>query len=184
MHLPRGSVRLLGAVLAGGLSSRFGADKALARVDGKPLIAHAAEALGGQCAEVVICGRAWGGLRELADHPAPSLGPMGGLCAALHHARSAGFDAVLCAPCDLVGLPGDLVARLTSGPFVAPAVGEGQWLVGLWPAALADALEALLRLEGPISARRWVEASGARQVALPPMRNINRPEDLTGTQAR
>jgi molybdopterin-guanine dinucleotide biosynthesis protein A len=168
--------RLLGVILAGGRSSRFGADKALALVEGKPLIAHVADALGGQCAEVAVSGRAWGGLRELADHPAPGLGPMGGLCAALHHAQAVGFDAILCAPCDLLDMPGDLAERLAG--VGAPAVVQGQWLVGLWPATLAGQLEALLRQEGAISARRWVGASGAAQVALPPMRNINRPDEL------
>lgn len=167
-------------ILAGGRSSRFGADKALAQVDGKPLIAHVADALGGQCAEVVVSGRAWGGLRELADHPTLGLGPMGGLCAALRDAQTGGFDAVLCAPCDLLDIPGDLAERLAG--VGSPAVVQGQWLAGFWPARLAGLLEALLRQEGAISARRWVEASGAAQVALPPMRNINRADQLPPDQ--
>ena len=52
---------ILGAVLAGGLSTRFGSDKALAELDGHTLIARAVDALSGWCEYVVVVGRdAWG----------------------------------------------------------------------------------------------------------------------------
>ncbi len=167
-------MRILGAVLAGGRSSRFGSDKALALHAGKPLIAHVAEALLGQCRSVVVCGRDWGGLPSVADYPGPGLGPMSGLCAALRHAQATGHEAVLCAPCDVLGLHADAVQRLSPGPAVA----DGQWLIGLWPTDLAASLEALLRTDGAISARRWAAASGAEPRAIPGLRNINRPIDL------
>ena len=164
----------MGAILAGGASSRFGSDKALALHAGKPLIQHVADALALQCNALVICGREWGSLQMLTDQPATGLGPMGGLAAALSHAQAAGHDGVLCSPCDLIGLPADALARLSPGP----AVVDGQWLTGYWPAPLAPALLGLLVREGAISARRLVDATGARTVSFPPMRNINRPSDL------
>lgn len=163
----------LGAILAGGSASRFGADKALAIWRGKPLIAHVADALAAQCADVVVCGRSWGGLPALED-PAPGLGPMGGLAAALAHAAATGHAELLVVPCDIVDLPLDAAARLRP----TPAVAEGQWLVGLWPAALAPNLTDLLRAEGAVSARRWLQVAGAIARPFPPLRNINRPEDL------
>ena len=166
-------MRRLGAILAGGASSRFGSDKALALHEGRPLIAHVADALLAQCDGLVICGRAWGGHVALEDVPRPGLGPMGGLCAALHHAQAAGFEAVLAAPCDLLG-----VGRAADWPAPGPAVAQDQWLLGMWPAALAPALLFLLQREGAVSARRWVEVAGARRVAVPGLRNINRPMDL------
>lgn len=165
---------ILGAILAGGRSSRFGSDKALHMHKGKPLIAHVADALQGQCADVVVCGRSWGELTGLNDRPAPGLGPMGGLCAALHHAAGTGFDAVLAAPCDLVGIPADTALQLLPGPAVA----EGQWLLGLWPTALAARLEALLLAEGGIAARRWVSEAGAQMRPMGLLRNINRLDDI------
>src|SRR5687768_5356431 len=48
---------ILGAVLAGGQSSRFGSDKALAELDGRTLIARAVDALAGWCEYVVAVGR-------------------------------------------------------------------------------------------------------------------------------
>lgn len=167
-------MRLLGAILAGGTASRFGSDKALAEIDGRPLIAHVADALSRDCDMLVVCGREWGGHHALADQPSPGLGPMGGLVAALSYGRQQGFDAVLSAPCDVFGLPDDLAERLSPGPAVA----QGQWLVGLWPTALAPMLVQALSAEGALPARRFVEQSGARAVVLPPFRNINRPGDL------
>ena len=161
-------------MLAGGASSRFGSDKALALVDGKPLIAHVVDALAGQSATVVVCGRAWGNLLQLDDVPHGGLGPMAGLAAALAHAQANGFEAVLCAPCDILGLPADLADMLAPGPSVT----RDQWLIGLWPAALAGVLAELLHAEGAISARRWAQLSAARTVTLPPVRNINLPDDL------
>jgi molybdopterin-guanine dinucleotide biosynthesis protein A len=167
-------VPILGAILAGGRSSRFGSDKALAQHKGKPLIGHVADALAAQCADVVVCGRSWGALAGLEDRPAPGLGPMGGLCAALHHGAERGFDAVLAAPCDLVGIPADAAFRLRPGPAVA----EGQWLLGLWPTALAERLEALLLAEGAISARRWVAVAGAAMQPIGLLRNVNTLNDI------
>ena len=54
---------LLGAVLAGGRSERFGSDKALARLGGRTLLEQAVEALGAQCDAVIVVGR--------EDAPAP-----------------------------------------------------------------------------------------------------------------
>ncbi len=165
--------RRLGAILAGGASRRFGSDKALAQHRGRPLIAHVADALLAQCDALVICGRDWGGWPALADSPAPGLGPMGGLCAALRHAQALGFAELLCAPCDLLGI-GEAAERLRPGPAVA----DGQWLLGLWPADLADALGNLLGQEGAVSARRWIAVSGAALCTVPGLSNINSPTDL------
>ncbi len=166
-------MRVLGAVLAGGRSLRFGSDKALAMLRGKPLIDNVIDALAPQVDAVVICGRDHGGLLALADRPGPGQGPLAGLSAALHHAAAAGFDRVLSVGCDMPDLPADLVARLGG----APAVADGQWLVGLWPATLATRLDAHLAA-GNRSLRGWADAVGAARIALPPLANINRIEDL------
>ncbi|HMP57293.1 MAG TPA: NTP transferase domain-containing protein, partial [Novosphingobium sp.] len=48
---------ILGCVLAGGQSSRFGSDKALAELGGRSLLALAVDALSGWCETVVVAGR-------------------------------------------------------------------------------------------------------------------------------
>jgi len=167
-------VRILGAVLAGGASSRFGSDKALALFAGTPLIAHTITALAPQVEGLVIVGRDWPGFARVDDLPAPGLGPLGGLCGAFAHAETHGFDAVLCAPCDTLGLRPDLAVRLSPGPAVA----AGQRSIGLWPVSLAPALLARLASGGSRALHAWASACDAREVDCGALNNINTPEDL------
>ncbi|PSJ38305.1 molybdenum cofactor guanylyltransferase [Allosphingosinicella deserti] len=171
-------MRVLGAILAGGRSTRFGSDKALAIVEGRRLLDHAADALRAQTDALIICGRDWPGLTGIADRPSPDLGPLGGLNAALHHASSRGFDAVLCVPVDVYPLPAGLRAMLEG---TGPRVLAGQWSIGFWPASLAPALEDHLAA-GRNSLKSWIAASGADRVddSALGLANINRVEDRLG----
>src|SRR2546423_14953878 len=122
-------MRVLGAVLAGGRSSRFGSDKAAALIDGRPMLDWVIEALAPQVDEILICGREAPGRICVADRPRTDLGPLGGLNAALQHAAANGFDAVLSAPCDTPRLSADLRAQL--GEVGDGVVVEGLPVVGL-----------------------------------------------------
>jgi molybdopterin-guanine dinucleotide biosynthesis protein A len=164
--------RILGAVLAGGQSRRFGSDKALAVFEGKMLIDWAADMLAEWTERIVVCGRSGG----LADRPGPDLGPLGGLNAALHYALAEGFDAVLSAPCDTPFLPDDALRQLCESE--TPAYLEALPVVGLWPAAFADALD--LHLSGDDrSMRGWASRIGAVPIGMShPVANVNTPGDL------
>lgn len=168
-------MKLLGAIIAGGAARRFGADKGAALLGGVALIDHVARALAAQCDDVVIVGREWRGLPGIADRPKGGEGPLGGLNAALHHAATQGYDAVLCAGCDTLPVPHDLAARLGSGP----AVVEGHWLMGLWPAALAEDLDRWLGCQPDRSIRGWMRHSGAHMVPVEAhLHNINTRQAL------
>lgn len=169
-------MRVLGAILAGGRSTRFGCDKAEALIGERCLLDHAADALRPQSDELVVCGRTWPGLAALPDRPAPHLGPLGGLDAALHHARARRFDAVLCAPVDVYPLPRNLRVVLSGN---GPRVLGSQWSIGFWPTSLAEALDRHLEV-GLRSLRSWIDASAAETVEDCgfAMTNLNRPEDL------
>ncbi|HWJ69317.1 MAG TPA: molybdenum cofactor guanylyltransferase [Sphingobium sp.] len=166
---------VLGAVIAGGKSTRFGSDKALAALRGRPLIDHVTETLAAQTAQVVICGRAHGGLPMVADTPAPHMGPLGGIAAALLEAQARGFSAVLTVPCDAVDLPDDLIGRL----FPYPAYVASMPVIGLWPAYAATDALAILNGDGVHSMKAFAARIGARAVQLPrdPV-NINTVADL------
>ena len=166
----------MGAILAGGRATRFGADKALAQWRGRPLIAHAAEALRPWVDELAVCGREWGGLPSVADVPSPGQGPLGGLAGALAHAEAHGFDAVLTIACDTVEVPGDLFERLTRR---APSYCEDAPVLAYWPATLAGALRARLGAGEERSLKGWARAVGALPVAAgAPIRNVNTFADL------
>lgn len=164
---------ILGAVLAGGRSSRFGSDKAMALLDGRTLLDHARAGLAPHAAEVVICGRSGG----LPDRPRPDMGPLGGLNAALHHALSHGFIGVLTTGCDMPVYPPTLPAALIGDKA---AILHGQQLLGWWPATLALELDTHLDEENNRSIHGWLDRIHARVVEMPgpDLPNINRPEDL------
>lgn len=169
--------RILGAVLAGGRSSRFGSDKALAMLDGARLLDHAVAALAPFCAQVVVCGRSDPRYPTLADRPAPDMGPLGGLNAALHAAWTQGLDGVLVTGCDMPRFPAALAHALI-GPDAA--VLDGQHLAAWWPAALAPDLDAHLAATDRHAMRGWIDRVGPRVVTMPDLDlpNINRPGDL------
>lgn len=169
------ALRYLGALLAGGASTRFGSDKALAIWRGRSLIEQTLDALRERTDDLVICGRAWPRVHMLNDRPHAGIGPLGGLSVALHHARETGHDWVLCAPLDVV----PLVANLTHlKEWDAATVIAEQRAVGLWPVSLADSLDTYLA-SGQRSIRSWIESSGALEIPeIEPMFNINRPSDL------
>lgn len=169
---------MLGAVLAGGESRRFGSDKAQALLNGRPLIEHAAAWLAARTDHVVTCGRSVEGLVTVADRPVPGLGPLGGLCGALHWAAHHGFDHVLTVGCDTPLLPDNLLARLREGGDAAYVAALP--IVSLWPAAAHAALDAWLARDGRRSVRDFAAHIGAQSIELPePIANVNTQEDLT-----
>lgn len=172
---PRPLTKTLGAILAGGQARRFGSDKAQALYRGARLIDRVAAALAAQCAAVVVCGRGEPGFACIPDWPEPGLGPLGGLAAALRHAREQGYSHVLSAGVDVPDLRHDLAATLAGE---GAAIVESQPVVGLWPAVAASELEAFIA-GGGRSLYRFADHIGARQIELPaPLMNVNRPEDL------
>jgi molybdopterin-guanine dinucleotide biosynthesis protein A len=120
-----------GFILAGGLSSRMGADKSRLRLGGHTFVELAAEALGAVARAVSIVGSR----SDLETHGLPvvpdvheGLGAMGGLHAALSTCE-ARWAAVV--SCDLPFVTGELFARLASlreadSEAVAPLQDDGR----------------------------------------------------------
>lgn len=172
---------ILGAVLAGGQSSRFGSDKALAELDGQTLLARAVAALESHCDRVVIVGREEGPAPCIPDWPRTGMGPLGGIAAALRHAQSEGFDSVLTCGVDSMDLLADLLAELRP----APAYLRSQPVIGHWPASAAPAVAAILQGDGRHSMLAFAEAVDARAVESEHApANINTPADLAALETR
>lgn len=89
-------------VLAGGRSSRFGADKAGALWRGRPLIDHVVARLAAICDEIVVVARpdqdrsGWGPHRVVEDDASLPEGPLRGIAAGLQAAASPGAFVVTC----------------------------------------------------------------------------------------
>jgi molybdopterin-guanine dinucleotide biosynthesis protein A len=164
--------RILGAVLTGGRSSRFGSDKAGALWGGQRLADHAAAALAGKVDAMVRVG----GDDGIADLPRPGLGPLGGIAGALAHAEREGFDSVVTIGCDMPHLPEGLVEMLLRR---APSFCADAPVLGHWPVSLAERLIDRLAAGGERSVRGWAREVGALPVASPaPLANVNTPADL------
>jgi molybdopterin-guanine dinucleotide biosynthesis protein A len=77
--------RVMGAVLAGGRSSRMGQDKAMVTVGGRTMAQSVAEAMNSVFETTVVVGRSepLAGLVPIPDRYPPHLGPLAGLASAL-----------------------------------------------------------------------------------------------------
>lgn len=172
---------ILGAVLAGGQSTRFGSDKALALLDGRTLLEHAAHTLARWCERVVVIGRDDGPVETLPDWPRPGMGPLGGVAAALRLAKAQGFETVLTIGVDSLDLPGNLADLLKP----APAYVADQPVIALWPAIAVAAVTDILEGDGRHSMIALAERIGARAIRLPcGTANINTPVDLDSIAKR
>jgi molybdopterin-guanine dinucleotide biosynthesis protein A len=148
-------------VLAGGRSTRFGADKLAVSIRGRPLLHHAVAAVGACCEEVLVAvapdrdpadplldpatlSQLVRGRVRIVRDPVPDGGPLVGARSGLEAATT---DAALLAGGDMPGLlPAvldDLLERLSIGHAAAVALDDGAGLRPL-PAAvrIAPALTA------------------------------------------
>ena len=114
------SLPISGYVLAGGRSSRMGADKALLQLAGKPLIAHAVAKLRRLCADVhtLSATPTLAAYAPLVPDLHPNCGPVGGVEAALAHSSR---DWNLILPIDVPFLPTAILQTL-----VADTVARGE----------------------------------------------------------
>ncbi len=179
---------MIGVVLAGGASRRFGEDKLAVRLDdGSMLIDRPIGALrSGLGARVGIVGACAEEVARRADFviddPYPGVGPIGGVIAALESVDEEVFvlagDLISISDVEVrliareSGAPGDEVAVLANAGGVQPCIGVYRREA---LAVLRDALEA-----GEHSLHRALEEGRTRLVSIPisAVKNVNRPSDL------
>jgi molybdopterin-guanine dinucleotide biosynthesis protein A len=194
------SAAVAGLVLAGGRSVRFGGEKAVALLEGRPLISWAAERLRCVCANVAINVRPGteaeaiaraAGLPLLYDEPGDAAGPLAGIKAGLIWAQEQGASALAVSPCDAPLLPDDLYVRLlerADGSAAVAETSEGrQPLCAIWPAAALLAVREALRDGAHPPTWRLLEQLGARRVYFEEhgaFANVNTREDLARIEAQ
>jgi len=190
-------IRILGVILAGGASRRFGADKSAALLGGRPLLQWVVERARPQVEKLLLnandpeIGKGMADLERLTDD-APGEGPLAGILAALAEAERGGFAHVASFACDTPFFPRDTVARLaaslessTADYTLASCGTAAHRIFALWPLACRVQLEHAFA-NGTRSLRdfeRWLEPTWADYPpeggpAGDPFFNINAPADL------
>ncbi len=190
-------MRIFGVILAGGEARRLGgADKAMALLAGRTLIAHVLDRLEPQVEEVLISANgdasrfARFGCKVVADDR--SQGPLSGILAALIRAADLGATHLVSTPVDTPFLPGDLVPQLLLAGESSPAglalardaTGDHP-ATAIWPVGLVSDLAAFLAL-GEAKVTRFTAAQGASFADFPDPRafvNVNTPQDLALAEA-
>lgn len=181
--------RLLGAVLAGGRSRRFGSDKAVESVGGATLLDRAANTLAEVFAEVVVVSaRPIETDRQVVPDARDPCGPLGGIEAALAHAVALGLDGAFVLACDLPVITADTVrgvARALDGSptalAAAPAGRDGRSaepLCAAYRVACLGEVRALLD-DGRLSAVGLFDRVGGLILARPDdeLLNVNTRAD-------
>lgn len=190
--------RPTGLVLAGGQSSRLGVpDKALAELNGRPMLQHVLERLRGQASPILLSVHrsnpdlAAFGLEQVVDVVERRRGPLTGLVSGLLRLECRGGEPwLLLVPCDAPLLPADLSSQLMRAALdeqksVAVARFEGvvQPVFSLWHLdALPRVKPAVLDADGA-GLMRVLDQMECAIVDWPasrvsPFVNVNTPQDL------
>jgi molybdopterin-guanine dinucleotide biosynthesis protein A len=180
---------VIGVVLAGGASSRFGGKpKGLIDIGGRAMALRVADAMAPLCSRVVVEARAGAGYETLglplvhAGHDGK--GPLAGIVAGL--ALASTDERVAFAPCDMplldVGIFQALAQASEGAPGAYAETAEGfEPLVAVLGSGMRDALwNALARPDLPRT-HAVLDAAGAVRVLFEDRRafvNVNGPTDL------
>jgi molybdopterin-guanine dinucleotide biosynthesis protein A len=194
---------VLGLLLAGGLSRRFGGgDKCLNVLSGRSLLERVVERAHPQVGTLIL--NANGDASRFANvnlDPMPlivadiapgALGPLAGVLTGMAWARThmRGARWVATFATDAPFLPYDLIARLLMAAHqqgasiaIASSNGRAHPVFALWSMDLMDELRVAVAEEGVRKVMTWVERHSVIEVdfaaePIDPFFNINTPEDL------
>ena len=191
---------VIGVVIAGGRSVRFGGEKAVAELAGKPLLMWAAARLARSCAAVAVNARPdteaealarAAGLTILHDMPGDAAGPLSGVKVGLQWAQKLGARAIAVSPCDVPLLPESIFARLIQQAGTGAAMAETseghQPQCAVWPVSALPKLTAALANGAHPATWLMLESIGAIRVRFSPpdaFANVNTRADLAAIAGR
>lgn len=194
-------IRVLGAIIAGGGSRRFGRPKATAEIGGLAMIDWSLRALVEAVTDVVVVGgdpavAESRGLDHLVD-AAPGGGPLAGLVSALRAAEGRGLDGIFALACDMplvdVAVVRELLRHAAGDEVVAPRGPRGpEQLCAFYPSGCLGVAEQRLAMPD-VSLRallhvvpvRTVDVAGITEPAEAEalLMSVNKPEDALRAEA-
>jgi molybdopterin-guanine dinucleotide biosynthesis protein A len=118
-------------ILAGGKSTRMGADKAFLQLDGQTLLARALDLAHSITSDVRIVGAAskFSAFAPVVEDQFPDCGPLGGIHAAL---RSSSTESNVILAVDVPFVSKELLKYLIAGVSSSSAVVTVPWVAGRW----------------------------------------------------
>lgn len=180
----------VGAVLAGGLSSRMGSPKALVELAGRPLVARIVATVGSAGLEPVVVAKPDSPLPKLdcrvLSEPSEPRHPLSGLVAALNASAGRGVVAI---GCDMPLVPARLLswlAQLEEEVAVCEVGGRLEPLLGRYSPVATEILAAARDADAPlrdavaaldpfvITEDRIARFGDPRRILF----NVNSPQDL------
>lgn len=196
-ELPRNvSDKLPCMVLCAGTSGRFGRDKMLADLGGKPVLAHLLGRLQSQTGSLAINANQMAGyqgfdLPVIKDCLEGSLGPLVGILSALIWAKEQGHEHILTCAGDTPFIPENWAARLQEcagespeeGIVVSHSHGRAHYVCTLWPVHMAEQLRSDIQ-NGWRGVGKWIDTQPNMHVnfegsgGFDPFFNINTQADL------
>jgi len=199
------SHQILGVILAGGRSRRFGGgDKGLADLGGQSILARVIAQFRPQVGRLVLNINgdperfAEYDLEIVSDDENPELGPLSGLLAVMDWAaqHAPECSAIATVSADVPFLPNDVVARLDArredGVAIAMSGDRRHPTIAIWPMstrqAIAEALKARALSVDKLAAKLKAVAVAfpmrdIRNTRVDPFFNINTPDDLSTARA-
>ncbi len=193
------SEKLLGVVLAGGLSRRMdGPEKSLLNLKGKPLISRVLDRLSPQVANLLVNANGDGSRFGFLDLPVQPdtidghVGPLAGVLAGMAWAKQNRPDLshVLTVAADTPFFPEDYAQQMLAEAHskqveivIAASAGRNHPVFSLWPVSLHDALHTFLADEENRKVMLFVERHrySLAEFAFEttdPFFNVNTPQDL------
>ena len=188
------SLNITGVILAGGKSSRFGSNKALALLQGKPLVQHVTDTVASifnDCLLVTNTPEVYDFLNiPMIRDRYQDMGPLAGIHAALRHT---GKSWIFVVGCDMPAVTPDLISFLCSlvhddFDAVIPWLNTGaEPLCGLYHTSALEQIELNLK-GGESKVKEILEKLAVRKINEEELRavvrdlqvfaNVNREQDL------
>ncbi len=179
-------------ILCAGTSKRFGSNKMLAPLAGKPLLAHTIERMRPQVSDLALNGeeREYGefGLPIFPDAIVGKLGPLVGILTAMEWAARLGYERVLTISGDTPFVPdclAEMLANIQGNGIVLPQVeNRRHQICGFWPVGEASNLRAYLQEERDYKVGSFLMSCETTICLFPkkngvdPFFNINTQEDM------
>jgi molybdenum cofactor guanylyltransferase len=188
-------MKIIGAVIAGGKSSRMGGDeKAFLKLGGKKILDLVIGRFEPQVDLLVINANGDAtrfsefGLDVVPDILTDLTTPLAGLHAALNFTVKSGGDILVTCPSDTPFLPIDLSAQLIAAAHsdsaaIAASAEQQHYIIGAWKVGLIDDLETAISRDGLFRVKDWATRVSASVVRWPhtpfdPFFNVNTRDDL------